>query len=224
MSKIATMLHLQQQLNDATNGKEWEEGVTAQGKIIDWRRCIYLECAELIESYPWKHWKNISAPADTENIKIEVVDIWHFVMSEVLRLNKNSEIEEIAANIKSLENFCAIEKEIEEIGENHFEQIATIEDFIKSVFNEASWEDLVEKYIGILAQSGLNLDSLYNLYIGKNILNQFRQDYGYKDGTYKKIWNGVEDNVVMQEILNTNPDITPYELYDTLKEQYEALD
>ncbi len=224
MSKIASMLQLQQQLNDATNGKEWEEGVTAQGKIINWKRCIYLECAELVESYPWKHWKNISAPADTENIKIEVVDIWHFVMSEVLRLNRDRDIEEIAKEIKSLQNFCIIQDEAKEIDDNHLEQIANIEDFIKTIFMEASWQDILEKYLTILAQSGLNVDSLYSLYIGKNILNQFRQDHGYKDGTYKKLWGNVEDNVVMQEILKEHPNITPYELYDALKERYEDLD
>ena len=224
MSKIASMLQLQQQLNDATNGKEWEEGVTAQGKIINWKRCIYLECAELVESYPWKHWKNISAPADTENIKIEVVDIWHFVMSEVLRLNRNRDIEEIAKEIKSLQNFRIIQDEAKEIDDNHLEQIANIEDFIKTIFMEASWQDILEKYLTILAQSGLNVDSLYSLYIGKNILNQFRQDHGYKDGTYKKLWGNVEDNVVMQEILKEHPNITPYELYDALKERYEDLD
>ncbi len=224
MSKIASMLQLQQQLNDATNGKEWEEGVTAQGKIINWKRCIYLECAELVESYPWKHWKNISAPADTENIKIEVVDIWHFVMSEVLRLNRGRDIEEIAKEIKSLQNFCIIQDEAKEIDDNHLDQIANIEDFIKTIFMEASWQDILEKYLTILAQSGLNVDSLYSLYIGKNILNQFRQDHGYKDGTYKKLWGNVEDNVVMQEILKEHPNITPYELYDALKERYEDLD
>jgi len=86
MNKIETMLRLQQQLNDATNGTGWEKGITKNGKQIDWRRCIWLEAAELVESYPWKHWKNIAANPDYANIKIEAVDIWHFVMSEALRV------------------------------------------------------------------------------------------------------------------------------------------
>ncbi len=52
MSKVLTMLKLQQKLNDETNGVGWESGVTKQGKQINWRRCIYLETAELIDSYP----------------------------------------------------------------------------------------------------------------------------------------------------------------------------
>ena len=69
-------------------------------------------------------------------------------------------------------------------------------------------------------QSGLNLDSLYKLYIGKNILNQFRQDHGYKEGSYIKEWNGEEDNVTMQRILDHTPQISPEELYRKLEEAY----
>jgi hypothetical protein len=108
MEKIKAMLTLQQQLNDATNGQGWEKGHTQHGKSIDWRRCIYLEAAELIESYPWKHWKNIDASPDYENIKIEAVDIWHFVMSEALRLYKVEEkgsIEDLAMAIRQEEGY-----------------------------------------------------------------------------------------------------------------------
>ena len=223
MSQILSMLTLQQQLNDATNGTCWEDGITKQGKPIDWRRCIYLECAELVESYPWKHWKNIDATADTENIKIEVVDIWHFVMSEILRLNTNNQklsLEELAYKISSLPNFNMLKEPANDISDRHFDQIANIEKFIKSVFIDESLEDMASLYFEVVLQSGLNLDSLYQLYIGKNILNQFRQDHGYKDGSYIKVWNGKEDNVVMQNLLADNPSITPNELYEALKTQY----
>jgi hypothetical protein len=72
----------------------------------------------------------------------------------------------------------------------------------------------------VAIQSGLNLESLYQLYVGKNILNQFRQDHGYKEGTYKKLWEGREDNVVMQGILEDNKEITPDALYMALESAY----
>jgi dimeric dUTPase (all-alpha-NTP-PPase superfamily) len=223
MSKIKSMLMLQQELNDNTNGTGWEKGVTKQGKPIDWRRCILLESAELIESYPWKHWKNIDAPADKENIKIEVVDIWHFIMSEILRINATTSkdtIENLALSIRELPNFIALKNNANEIGNNYFEQIANIESFVKTLFNDEEWKEMTNSYFGVVAQSGLNLDSLYQLYIGKNILNKFRQDNGYKDGTYKKIWNEKEDNIVMQEILSANSNITPQCLYEELESIY----
>jgi hypothetical protein len=71
--------------------------------------------------------------------------------------------------------------------------------------------------------SGLDLDTLYRLYVGKNILNQFRQDNGYKEGTYVKVWDGSEDNVVMKRIWEENGDIKPDMLYKELTKAYLSL-
>jgi hypothetical protein len=57
--------------------------------------------------------------------------------------------------------------------------------------------------------------NLYNQYIGKNVLNFFRQDNGYKEGTYIKIWDGREDNEHLVEIL-TRLDVNDPKLDETL--------
>jgi len=223
MDKMLQMLQLQQQLNDKTNGLGWEEGVTQNGKVIDWRRSTYLECAELIESYPWKHWKNIDAKPDYENIKIEVVDIWHFILSQALqtyKIKKLGSLEVLSGAIGSLENFERFCQETTPTTKNSYEQIETIERLLTKLFEEASIEEIIEVFIEIALQSELNLDALYALYIGKNILNSFRQAHGYKEGTYLKIWGDKEDNAVMQEILKTTPEITPQALYAALEKRY----
>ena len=223
MDKILQMLELQQKLNDTTNGLGWENGVTKNGKIIDWKRCTYLECAELIESYPWKHWKNIDAKPDYDNIKIEAVDIWHFIMSQGLedyKRNNLGSIDTLARNINDLPNFSTFTQEIKENFKDHYEQIAVVENLIKTLFCGESTQKLMEAFIEVAVQSGLNLDALYKLYVGKNILNKFRQDHGYKEGTYIKIWNGQEDNVIMQSILEADDNISPEGLYSTLEEAY----
>jgi dimeric dUTPase (all-alpha-NTP-PPase superfamily) len=223
MEKIKAMLTLQQQLNDATNGQGWEKGHTQHGKSIDWRRCIYLEAAELIESYPWKHWKNIDAKPDYENIKIEAVDIWHFVMSEALRLYKVEEkgsIEDLAMAISQEEGYRGFVDNASVTHQNHYAEIATVEDFVKSLFCNEPIKVLVSKFFGVAQLSGLDLEKLYLLYIGKNILNTFRQDHGYKEGSYLKLWEGREDNVLMQEILESNRNISPEMLYKKLEEVY----
>ena len=222
MSQILQMLKLQQQLNDATNGKNWEAGVTKNGKKIDWRRCIYLETAELIESYPWKHWKNIDASPDYENIKIELVDIWHFIMSEALRIYKIDglgDIEKLSQNIISMEAYSELESGVDR-NLDVYEQIALVEEMIKRLFCEDDINELINIFLKTTANLALNLSTLYALYIGKNILNKFRQDHGYKDGSYIKIWNGEEDNVVMQKLLQEKSNITPDELYESLKVAY----
>ena len=223
MDKILQMLELQQELNDATNGLGWEDGLTKNGKPIDWKRCTYLECAELIESYPWKHWKNIDARPDYANIKIEAVDIWHFIMSQGLEDYKRGDlgsIETLAKNINDLANFSTFSSEVEEHFKDYYEQIAVVEVLMKTLFCEGTTEKLMAAFIDVAMQSGLNLDTLYTLYVGKNILNQFRQDHGYKEGTYIKIWDGEEDNVTMQKVLEENENVTPDELYKSLEAAY----
>ncbi|MCH9740317.1 MAG: dUTP diphosphatase [Epsilonproteobacteria bacterium] len=223
MNQILQMLKLQQELNDATNGLNWEEGITKNGKKIDWRRCIYLEAAELVESYPWKHWKNIDASPDYENIKIELVDIWHFVMSEALRLYKVEglgSIEALANNITAM-SACELLANGSDEELDNYEQIALVEEMmIKILFCSKDIDELTASFLTVTAKLGLNLAELYALYIGKNILNKFRQEHGYKEGSYIKVWNGQEDNVVMQSLLAQKSDITPDELYTALEEAY----
>ena len=223
MNKILQMLLLQQQLNDATNGEGWEKGTTKNGKLIDWKRATYLECAELIESYPWKHWKNIDAEPDYANIKIEAVDIWHFIMSQGLedyKIQNLGNIEALAANINALPNFQTFSAEITLTTKDYYAQIEVVENLMRTLFCGESTEILMEAFIDVAVQSGLNLDALYTLYVGKNILNKFRQDHGYKEGYYIKIWNGEEDNVIMQYLLEENDNVTPEELYKALEEAY----
>ncbi len=224
MNKILQMLKLQQELNDATNGLNWENGITKNRKIIDWRRCIYLECAELIDSYPWKHWKNIDANPDYHNIKIEIVDIWHFVMSEALRIYKINHlgtIENIASMVTNMSEFENFSQDENSKVLDIYKQMELVEDVIKTAFCKNDINALVISFLTMSSKLNLKLPELYNLYIGKNILNKFRQEHGYKDGTYIKIWNGKEDNVVMQNILNSNSSITPNELYRELEENYK---
>ncbi len=64
---------------------------------------------------------------------------------------------------------------------------------------------------------------MFAQYVGKNVLNVFRQDHGYKDGTYLKEWNGKEDNEHLVEILiQLDPEIESYkdQLYAQLGSRY----
>jgi hypothetical protein len=54
-------------------------------------------------------------------------------------------------------------------------------------------------------------------------LNFFRQDHGYKEGSYIKIWDGREDNEHLVEVLNTtDSDLENYAdaLYSGLQSRY----
>ena len=227
MDKILLMLQLQNQLNNATNGEEWVNGVTKNNKEINWKRCIYMEAAEMIDSFPWKHWKNIDADPDWENLKIEVVDVWHFVMSlaiEVYHKEMKGGVEDIAIHISHLPCFSQIDNDNEHYGKQK-EIITVIEEIMRDVLGVDGFDldKLIEDFFTLVSMSGLNLSSLYTLYIGKNILNQFRQDNGYKEGSYIKVWDGEEDNVWMQKILEQNQNIRQEELYKELTKIYHQV-
>jgi hypothetical protein len=78
--------------------------------------------------------------------------------------------------------------------------------------------------VALLKGMGMTFEDLYSSYVGKNVLNFFRQDHGYQDGTYKKIWDGREDNEHLVEIvadLDINDAQFSAKLYQALKTRYE---
>ncbi len=227
MDKILLMLQLQNQLNDATNGEEWTKGTTKNGKSINWKRCIYMECAEMVDSFAWKHWKAIDKEPDWDNHQIEVVDVWHFIMSlaiENYATMMKGGIEELAINLSQLNSFSKIDLSSKAFS-SQTEVITKVENLIRlSITTETlELEKMINEFFDLVVMSGLDLETLYRLYVGKNILNQFRQDNGYKDGSYIKVWNGEEDNVVMKRIWETNADIKPDTLYKELVKAYTSL-
>jgi len=228
MNKLLCMLELQQKLNDATNGNGWEKGVTKHGKKINWRRCITMESAEMIDSFGWKHWKSIAQETDYENLQIEIVDVWHFVMSLVLEFTYNNgaeTIEELAERMFKTPEYQKLMSETALQFGNDDILMTKIENVMRLSLIPVSPEmigALIEEFFELAYLGALNVTGLYRLYVGKNILNQFRQDHGYKEGSYIKIWNGSEDNAVMKSAWEANPDMTPDGLYEALKAAYPA--
>jgi hypothetical protein len=71
----------------------------------------------------------------------------------------------------------------------------------------------------------MQLPELYGMYIGKNILNRFRQNNGYKSGEYRKLWQGREDNEHLVELLEELSGVVeglPEKLYAGLEARYTA--
>ena len=229
LETITAMLKLQQKLNDETNGTGWEGGYTREGKLISWRRCIYMECAELIDSFAWKHWKNIAAPTNWDNVRIEIVDIWHFVLSLLLEESQNKAcvgdecLAQIAYEVSAVSHF---EEFCKEKGTPDDADMYGVLNDIEVIIHKCSgfgfdMGELLSAYFVLAMKCGLNLDALYAIYVGKNVLNKFRQNHGYKDGSYKKVWNGVEDNEVLNEILKSELEFD--KIYSELEKRYGAL-
>lgn len=214
MNYIQEMFDLQQKLNDETNGEIWTEGATKEGRQISWLRCIYMEAAEALDSFNWKHWKDIDSEPDLENAKVELVDIWHFLMSEAIHFGDTGFMQAYA----QIEANKDIDPEkLIEIFENMIAVAATgCIDKEKNVLYE-----LTALFFNAMQNIGMELVDLYKIYLAKNQLNIFRQDHGYKDGNYQKMWGGVEDNKIALNIMEEHPNFTPKQLYAKLKEEYK---
>src|SRR5690606_39018794 len=81
-------------------------------------------------------------------------------------------------------------------------------------------------FAALLADCGMDWQDLFCQYVGKNVLNFFRQDHGYKDGTYRKIWDGREDNAHLVEVmaeLDSNREDYQHQLYACLKLRYDKV-
>jgi len=79
---------------------------------------------------------------------------------------------------------------------------------------------------GLLAGLDRGFDDLYRSYVGKNVLNFFRQDHGYRDGSYVKTWQGREDNEHLVEVLaGLDSDAPDYRaaVYAGLAARYPAV-
>jgi dimeric dUTPase (all-alpha-NTP-PPase superfamily) len=214
MNTITQMFNMQKHFNDATNGECWVDGQTKEGRKTNWHRCIYMEAVEAIDSFNWKHWKDLQAPHDWNNARVELVDIWHFIMSEAIATGAVSYAEKYLEVVKSEKNSKALIKNLEQI-------------IYLTVTPDKPRQEtitlLIDVFFSALTNSGMGTAELYKHYLVKNQLNTFRQNNGYKDGSYKKLWDGVEDNVVAFSIMDTNPETTPEALYALLEKTYQTL-
>ena len=215
MERMKEMFNLQNKLNIATCGDNWKSGETEEGKQISWNMCIYMEAVEAIDSFQWKHWKDINAEPDWKNLKVELVDIWHFLMSEIMRLDAVSIIKDL--DFMEPQQDQKINTII-----MHLEKMITIAISQRSK-GDYDITELTHLFFELLSDVGMSIDDLYVNYVVKNQLNVFRQNNGYKDGTYEKVWDSVEDNMVALHIMEEDPMQSPFTFYEALDREYRYL-
>ncbi len=151
-----------------------------------WYRATWIECGELIEHYGYKWWKK--QEPEMNQVKLEIIDIWHFGMSALFVEDKS--IEQIAEEIaRELEDYRPGGLGVREATEALALHALQTRSFSPSRF----WD--------LMAAAGIDFEELYSAYVGKNVLNFFRQDNGYQEGTYVKNWQGREDNEHLVELL-----------------------
>lgn len=200
--QVVTMLDLQHAMNSKVHA-EWR----TQG--FAWYRAIWVECAELMDHYGWKWWKK--QQPDYEQVRLELIDIWHFGLSALMQASPDKDNRELAQWIVS---------ELDQpVGFSDFRE--ALESFTEWTLVNRSFS--VRHFSGLMAAADMEFGALYIGYIGKNVLNFFRQDHGYKEGTYIKQWQGREDNEHLVEIcaeLDTAAHTFQQDVYEGLKKRY----
>ena len=200
---ILTMLKLQDQMNQKVH-PDWVS------QNYEWYRAVWIECAELMDHVGYKWWKH--QECDIEQVRLEVIDIWHFGLSAMFDTTKDFEM--MASQIvEAIATHDPVEMDIRTATESLAQHCLQTGGFSVTLF----WN--------LLTAAGLDFDELYRSYVGKNVLNFFRQDNGYKEGTYIKQWAGREDNEHLVELvaeLDTGASDFADCLYQALAQRYAS--
>ena len=198
---LETMLSMQHAMNTRVH-ENWID------QKFEWYRAVWIECGELMDHIGYKWWKKQTT--DLQQAQLEVIDIWHFGMSALF--TPATEFAELAARIEL--DFYHAEPETNDM------RVATEALAADSLQTQGF---SVPLFAQLMLASGLSFDELYRRYIGKNVLNFFRQDHGYKDGSYQKIWDGREDNEHLTELLeglDIDAESFPDDVYSGLQTRY----
>jgi len=164
-SKLKTMLEgtvdLQNSLNVYTCGEDWTSGKTDKGRNISWFRATYLECAEAINSAQWKWWKSLDTPDDVENVKMEICDIYHFILSILISSKGIEATKNYVTLYLNPENqgdkFCGLEKLM-----------------LLSLECNQNAISLLQAFSIALGNWGMTLEDLVSTYVIKNTLNTWK--------------------------------------------------
>jgi len=211
---LLSMLKLQDGMNAKIN-PDWRAAGYA------FLRAVMVESVEAMEHHGWKWWNN--QQPDMPQLRIELIDIWHFVLSHYLVSHKGHI--DVAAD--------ALQKAWEEApsiafdGGNYVLNTLSIVEKLELLGGLASVRRTsIVLLADLFTACGLATEDLYRAYLSKNVLNHFRQDRGYKTGAYKKWWDGREDNEHLAEIFSSLDVSSPAladELYDALDNRYDEL-
>lgn len=193
-AQLQTMFQLQAAMNYRVD-PNWTDA------RYPYLRAVVVEAAEAIEHHGWKWWKQ--QHRDLGQLQMELVDIWHFLLSEILLRNGGDE-DKARLYLEAAYERQSPTRRLQFDGQEYPLEELELLDLLQALIGTAA-AGRVE--LGLFAEimSGCELDwpELYKQYVSKNVLNFFRQDHGYQEGTYRKIWNGREDNEVLVEVMAT---------------------
>lgn len=213
--QISKLFQMQDQLNTYVH-PQWRD------QDFDWYEAIVDECCELKGHLGWKWWKQNYkcglTEANKKQVQLEVIDLLHFLISGLL----DGKLE-TAGSVTGIFNGSQLPSGI------------TLENAVdKMRFYACDGYYGAVQWTWIALLTGLTEQEILETYTQKYVLNKFRQDHGYKDGSYCKEWElnvspgeFLEDNEVLSFVVfklkNTGQDTTDEtELYNRLEAMYTS--
>ena len=219
LEEIQTLLAMQDELNSYIH-PEWKT------QNFDWNFAIIDEVREIREHLGWKWWKEGYqcgiTEANRKQVQLEVIDILHFVLS--------------------LAGETCTDPERVRTWLNRSYGADLVNDMVHACTNliflvSCESADYFEGWNDLAVIAGLTKEEVLETYIQKFVLNKFRQDHGYKDGSYCKTWESKttvdgwivsvykEDNEVLADLVQSRKEsgleVTDQEgLYNDLKILY----
>ena len=208
---VLNMLQMQHRMNTRVH-EHW----IAQN--FEWYRAAWIECGELMDHVGYKWWKKQTP--DMEQVRLEVVDIWHFGLSALF--DAETDLKQLAEQIVT--DFTSVENPAPE----GVSAVARIHEATEALAQHAlaSKAFSVPLFARLMQACELSAEGLYRHYVGKNVLNFFRQDHGYQEGTYVKEWQGREDHEHLSELLESLDDGAadfPDQVYRALASRYQSV-
>ena len=207
-------------LQAAMNAKVDPNWVSAR---YPYMRAVVIEAAEAIEHHGWKWWKK--QDKDLAQLQMELIDIWHFLLSEILLNERGSETAaqpKLTAQLSAIDLSGIIEFDGKQYELSSLDLLNQLELLIAL---SAARKIELSVFAAIMENCELDWTELYCQYVGKNVLNFFRQDHGYQEGTYQKMWNGREDNEYLVDVMSElDPNDLEYKdkLYGALRAHYPS--
>lgn len=200
---LSAMLAIQGELNKKVHPL-WEK------QNYPYPDAMFTEATEAYNHLNWEWWKSLGREIDWNQVKMEVVDIGHFLFSEVI----NNQLDPL---------YYTAQEDVEKDYNLHTivtpkEVKKALKHFITAtlLYDEGSEtaEEMLYSFFYILKTLNLTLADYYKLYVGKVCLNELRWANGYKKGIYVgngyydknhyvKIWDKKEDNEWLSEKIET---------------------
>lgn len=189
--QIREMFEIQNELNTKSYSTAWlEKGESGE---FDYRIAAGQEIGEFLESLPVAWWSKQTA--DRQNGVTELVDAWHFIMSQAI-IDSSGNVE--SAVMYAMDGHTSSD-DLEYFTPNALNVKIKAKSFVVSIYIDESPEYYIEKFFNLCAAFEVSLDLLYARYLGKATLNKFRVENGYKKGEYAKLWRFSAEDTILYE-------------------------